>query len=86
MRAAPKRCLSSKKDSSRDLAKRIARIRDLTRGFDGVNLDFEPMPEKLADDDYSRLRTGLAARRSTRSIRDDLHLSVDVVTPNLDGL
>jgi spore germination protein YaaH len=71
--------LGSKK-ARRDLAKRIARFVTL-RGFDGVNLDFEPMPEKLADEYVDFVR---ALRTALDGVGDELHLSVDV-TPNLTG-
>jgi hypothetical protein len=66
--------LGSRKDR-RALAQRIARFAT-ERGFDGVNLDFEPMPEDLADEYVAFVRE---VRSALDEVDPDLHLSVDVV-------
>ena len=72
--------LLSKKKNRRALADRIARFVD-ERGFDGVNLDFEPVPARLADEFVSLVRD---VRAALDGIEPGLHLSVDVL-PGLDG-
>ncbi len=69
------RTLLSKPKSRRSLADRIAKFVD-SRGFDGVNLDFEPMPQDLADEYVEFVRE---VRASLDAIGPGLHLSLDVV-------
>jgi spore germination protein YaaH len=71
--------LTDKKDRTK-LAERIAKFVD-ERGFDGVNLDFEPMPAKLSDQFSAFVRE---VRSELDKVDEDLHLSVDVVS-DLDG-
>lgn len=58
------------------LARQIATI-VAERGFDGVNLDFEPMPEELTERYTDLVRE---VRAALDGVRDGLHLSVDVVS------
>jgi len=67
--------LTTKKDR-KALAERIARFVD-DRGFDGVNLDFEPIPEKLSDQFSQFVRE---VRAALDAYDEELHLSVDVVS------
>jgi GH18 family chitinase len=66
--------LGSRRDR-RALAERIAQLVS-ERGFDGVNLDFEPMPEDLADEYVELVRE---VRAALDAVDAELHLSVDVV-------
>ncbi len=72
--------LLSKKKNRTALAQNIAAFVK-NRGFDGVNLDFEPMPPKLADDYVALVRE---VRAALDTVDPALHLSVDVV-PGLEG-
>ena len=72
--------LLSKKKNRRTLVKNIVEY-VLRRGFDGVNLDFEPMPPKVADEYVSLVRE---LRVALDEIDPTLHLSVDVV-PGLEN-
>lgn len=72
--------LLSKKKSRRALADRIASFVE-DRGFDGVNLDFEPLPEAVADDYVSFVRE---VRAALDKVAPGLHLSIDVV-PGLEN-
>lgn len=71
--------LSRQKTRDR-LARQIARFVE-QRGFDGVNLDFEPLPAQVADD-YVELVRGV--RAALDEIDPELHLSIDVV-PGLEN-
>ena len=51
------------------------------RGFDGVNLDFEPLPPEVAGDYVSLVRE---LRAALDEVDPELHLSVDVV-PGLEN-
>lgn len=51
------------------------------RGFDGVNLDFEPLPVKVADQYVLLVRE---LREALDAVDPELHLSVDVV-PGLEN-
>lgn len=64
----------------RSLATRIATFVD-ERGFDGVNLDVEPVPRELADEYVELVRE---VRRALDAVDPGLHLSVDVVA-SLNG-
>jgi spore germination protein YaaH len=72
--------LLSKKKFRRALADRIARFVS-ANDFDGVNLDFEPIPAKVADEYVTFVRE---VRAAFDEIDPDLHLSVDV-GPELAG-
>ncbi len=72
--------LLSKKKVRRALAGRIAKFVS-ERGFDGVNLDVEPLPQKVADDYVAFVRE---VRAALDEIDPELHLSVDVV-PGLEN-
>lgn len=74
------RALLASKQDRRDLATRIARLVE-ERGFDGVNLDVEPVPEDLADEYAVFVRE---VRRALDEVGPGSHLSVDVV-PGLAG-
>lgn len=74
------RALLSSKQDRRDLATRIARLVE-ERGFDGVNLDVEPVPDDLAEEYAVLVRE---VRRALDEVRPGLHLSVDVV-PGMAG-
>ena len=74
------RALLGDRQARRGLADRIARLVD-ERGFDGVNLDFEPVPEELADEYVAFVRE---VRAALDAVDPELHLSVDVV-PGLTG-
>ena len=69
------RALLENRQDRRDLAQRIARL-VVERGFDGVNLDFEPMPEDLADEYVAFVQE---VRAALDEVDPGLHLSVDVV-------
>lgn len=71
--------LSSKKNR-RALVRAIADF-VAKRGFDGVNLDFEPLPAKVAADYVTFVRE---VRAALDEIDPGLHLSVDVV-PGLEN-
>jgi spore germination protein YaaH len=71
--------LTSKKDR-RSLATRMAAFVE-ERGFDGVSLDVEPVPEDLADEYVAFVRE---VRAALDEVDPALHLSVDVV-PGLTG-
>jgi spore germination protein YaaH len=62
-------------DARSRLARQIASIVS-ERGFDGVNLDFEPMPEELSGRYVDLVRE---VRAALDGVREGLHLSVDVV-------
>jgi chitinase len=64
----------------RALADRIASF-VVERGFDGVNLDVEPVPEQLADEYVAFVRE---VRAALDAVDPTLHLSVDVL-PGLTG-
>jgi spore germination protein YaaH len=72
--------LLTKKKNRRALAQRIATFVS-ERGFDGVNLDFEPLPAKVADEYLELVRE---VRLALDEIDPGLHLSVDVV-PSLEN-
>jgi len=72
--------LLTRKKNRRALAGRIATFVS-DRGFDGVNLDFEPLPAEVADQYVQFVRE---VRAALDDIGPGLHLSVDVV-PSLDG-
>ena len=74
------RALLESRPDRRALADRIAKL-VTERAFDGVNLDFEPMPEDLADEYVAFVRE---VRAALDAIDPELHLSVDVV-PSLSG-
>lgn len=74
------RTLLTKPKNRRSLAGRIAKFVE-GRGFDGVNLDVEPVPADLADDYVALVRD---VRAALDEIDPELHLSVDVVA-GLDG-
>ena len=74
------RALLGDRQARRGLADRIARLVD-ERGFDGVNLDVEPVPEELADEYVDFVRE---VRAALDAVDPELHLSVDVV-PGLSG-
>ena len=65
--------LTDRRDRRR-LADRIAAFVE-ERGFDGVNLDFEPMPEDLADEYVEFVRE---VRAALDAVSPGQHLSVDV--------
>lgn len=65
--------LTTRKDR-RKLADRIAAL-VTERGLDGVNLDFEPMPEDLADEYAQFVRE---VRAALDAVEPGQHLSVDV--------
>jgi hypothetical protein len=69
------RTLLGSRTNRRALADRLARFVS-ERGFDGVNLDFEPIPEDLADE-YVAFVTEV--RSALDEVDPGLHLSVDVV-------
>ncbi len=69
------RTLLGSRQDRRALAERIAKLVS-ERGFDGVNLDFEPMPEDLAADYVDFVRE---VRAALDAVDPALHLSVDVV-------
>jgi len=69
------RALLTSRQDRRALAQRIAKL-VAERGFDGVNLDFEPMPEDLAEDFVAFVRE---VRAALDEVDSALHLSVDVV-------
>jgi spore germination protein YaaH len=72
--------LLSKRRNRKALADRIARyVSD--RGFDGVNLDVEPVPARLADEYVQLVRD---VRTALDAVDPELHLSVDVL-PGLSG-
>ena len=71
--------LNSRKNR-RKLADRIAAFVS-DRGFDGVNLDFEPMPAELADEYAEFVRE---VRSALDAVEPGQHLSVDV-HPSLTG-
>ena len=65
---------------------RLALVEEITvfveeRGFDGVNLDFEPMPAKVAEQFELFVRE---IRAALDEIDPELHLSIDVV-PGLEN-
>lgn len=64
----------------RALADRIAAF-VVERGFDGVNLDVEPVPGQLADEYVAFVRE---VRAALDAVDPELHLSVDVL-PGLTG-
>ena len=72
--------LLTKKKNRRALAERIAGFVS-GRGFDGVNLDFEPLPAKVADQYVEFVRE---VRAALDDIDPELHLSVDIV-PGLEN-
>ena len=72
--------LLSKKKNRRALVERIAGFVN-ERGFDGVNLDFEPIPAGVADQYVLLVRE---VRAALDEIDPQLHLSVDVV-PGLEN-
>jgi len=72
--------LLSKKKNRRALADAIAGFVS-KRGFDGVNLDFEPLPATIADQYVQLVRE---VRAALDEVDPDLHLSVDVV-PGLEN-
>ena len=72
--------LLSKKKNRRALVKRITEF-VTARGFDGVNLDFEPIPARVADQ-YPLLVREL--RAALDEVDPELHLSIDVV-PGLEN-
>ena len=72
--------LLSKKKNRRALVENIL-IYIARRGFDGVNLDFEPIPPKVADDYVALVRE---LRAGLDELDPELHLSVDVL-PSLDN-
>ena len=74
-----KNLLTDRKDR-RKLADRIAAL-VAERGFDGVNLDFEPMPADLADEYAAFVRE---VRAALDAVEPGQHLSVDV-HPSLTG-
>lgn len=63
-------------DARARLARQIATIVS-ERGFDGVNLDFEPMPEELSDRYVDLVRE---VRAALDGVGEGLQLSVDVVS------
>jgi GH18 family chitinase len=73
--AARTEALLAKKKDRRALASRIASFVQ-NRGFDGVNLDFEPIPKQLTDDYSAFVRE---VREALDEVDPALHLSVDVV-------
>lgn len=72
--------LLSKKKNRSALVKNITSY-VTNRGFDGVNLDFEPMPPNVASDYVSLVRE---LRVAFDEVDPELHLSVDVV-PGLEN-
>jgi GH18 family chitinase len=74
------RALLESRQDRRALAERIARLVS-ERGFDGVNLDFEPVPEELADEYVAFVRE---VRAALDAVEPGLHISVDVL-PSLSG-
>ncbi len=72
--------LLTKRKNRRALAGRIADFVS-SNGFDGVNLDFEPIPAKVSDEYVEFVRE---VRAALDAIDPGLHLSVDVV-PTLAG-
>lgn len=73
--AARTKSLLGKRKDRRALAGRIAEYVS-SRGFDGVNLDFEPVPQDLADEYVELVRE---VRAALDEVDPGLHLSVDVV-------
>lgn len=73
--AARTEALLTKKKDRRALADRIAAFVQ-NRDFDGVNLDFEPIPQKLSDEYVAFVRE---VRAALDAVDPELHLSVDVV-------
>jgi GH18 family chitinase len=67
--------LLTNRRARRDLASRLATLVE-ERGFDGVNLDVEPVPAGLADEYVELVRE---VRTALDEVDPDLHLSVDVV-------
>jgi spore germination protein YaaH len=74
------RQLLTSKTARRDLATRIGNLVE-ERGFDGVNLDVEPVPDDLADEFATLVRE---VRRELDEVKPGLQLSVDVV-PGMAG-
>jgi spore germination protein YaaH len=72
--------LLSKKKNRRALVERITEF-VTARGFDGVNLDFEPIPPKVAEQYVAFVRD---LRAALDEVDPELHLSVDVV-PGLEN-
>jgi hypothetical protein len=72
--------LLSKKKTRKALATRIAKFVS-DREFDGVNLDFEPLPAKVADGYVAFVRD---VRAALDEVDPELHLSIDVV-PGLEN-
>ena len=72
--------LLSTRKNRRALVGRIAEFVE-ARGFDGVNLDFEPIPATVADEYVVLVRE---VRAALDAVDPELHLSVDVV-PGLEG-
>ncbi len=72
--------LLSKRKNRRALADAIADFVS-KRGFDGVNLDFEPLPSKVADEYVQLVRE---VRAALDAVGPGLHLSVEVV-PGLEN-
>ena len=72
--------LLSKKKNRTALVERITQFVQ-TRGFDGVNLDFEPIPARVADQYVLFVRE---LRAALDAVDPELHLSVDVV-PGLEN-
>jgi spore germination protein YaaH len=72
--------LLSTKKSRAALVKNITELVD-ARGFDGVNLDFEPIPARVADQYVLFVRE---LRAALDALDPRLHLSVDVV-PGLEN-
>ncbi len=68
--------LLSKPKTRRELAGRIAAFVS-ERGFDGVNLDFEPLPAAVSDDYSAFVRE---VRAALDAVDPDLHLSIDVMS------
>ena len=72
--------LLSKKKNRRALVDNILAF-IARRGFDGVNLDFEPVPAQVADDYVALVRE---LRAALDELDPELHLSVDVL-PSLEN-
>jgi spore germination protein YaaH len=72
--------LLSKQKNRRALAERIAAFVS-DRGFDGANLDFEPIPAEVAAEYVELVRE---VRAALDKVDPGLHLSIDVI-PGLQG-